>query len=144
MIFCDTSTVAKLYVPEAESNAVRRRFEAEDVVYVSELMRAELMAVFHRRLREKKWTRANSSAAVSQFSAEDIAGFWSWSPLDGTMTEAAAKILATLPESVFLRTADCLHLVTAVRHNLPEIFTHDRHQIAAGPVLGVPPVVIAP
>ena len=29
MIFCDTSTVAKLYVPETESVAVRRRLESE-------------------------------------------------------------------------------------------------------------------
>lgn len=141
MIFCDTSTVAKLYVPETESVAVRRRLESEDIVYVSELVRAELMAVFHRRLREDKWTRADFSAAVRQFTADDIGGFWTWLPLDGTIA-AAARIFASLPETVFLRTADCLHLVTAVQHNLPEIFTHDKHQIAASQALGIVPVVI--
>jgi hypothetical protein len=55
---------------------------------------------------------------------------------------AAARIFASLPETVFLRTADCLHLVTAVQHNLPEIFTHDKHQIAASQALGIVPVVI--
>ncbi len=39
MIFCDTSTGAKLYVPEPESEAVRQRLEAEDEVCVSELAR---------------------------------------------------------------------------------------------------------
>ena len=142
MIFCDTSTVAKLYVPETESVAVRRRLESEEIVYVSELVRAELMAVFHRRLREEKWTRADFSAAVRQFTADDIGGFWTWLPLDGTIATAAARIFASLPETVFLRTADCLHLVTAVQHNLPEIFTHDKHQIAASQALGIVPVVI--
>jgi uncharacterized protein with PIN domain len=56
MIFCDTFTIAKLYVPEPESTVVRRRLEAEDEVCVSELARLELMGVFHRRLREGKWT----------------------------------------------------------------------------------------
>ena len=52
MIFCDTSAVAKLYVPERESVAVRRLLEAEDEVCLSELARPELMGVFHRRWRE--------------------------------------------------------------------------------------------
>jgi ferredoxin len=39
MILCDTSAAAKLYVPERESAAVRRRLEAEDEVCLSELAR---------------------------------------------------------------------------------------------------------
>jgi predicted nucleic acid-binding protein len=144
MIFCDTSTAAKLYVLEAESATVRQRLESEDVVYVSELARTELMAVFHRRMREGKWTRLDFTAAVRQFSADDIGGFWSWLPLDANITEAAAKIYVTLPESVFLRSSDCLHLVTALHHNFPEIFTHDKHQTAAAAELGISPVAILP
>ena len=142
MIFCDTSTVAKIYVPETESKAVRERLEAEERVHVSELVRPELMAVFHRRLREGKWTRSDFSAAVRQFSADDLGGFWTWLPLDATITEAAAKMYLTLPDSVFLRTADCLHLVTALHHNFPEVFTHDKHQVAAAAALGVTTVSI--
>ncbi len=144
MIFCDTSTVAKLYVPEPESEAVRLRLEAEDEVCVSELARAELMAVFHRRLREGRWSQADFSIAVRQFSADDLGGFWTWLPLDGTTTTAAANVYATLPASVFLRSADCLHLVTALRHNFDEIHTHDRHQTAAASALGLTPVSIQP
>lgn len=144
MIFCDTSTLVKLYVPEPESAAVRRRLEAEDEVCLSELARAELMAVFHRRLRESKWTRADFSAAVRQFSADDIGGFWTWLPLDGVITGAAASIFATLPENVFLRSSDCLHLVTALHHNFTEVYTHDKHQMAAAAALGLNPFIITP
>jgi predicted nucleic acid-binding protein len=144
MIFCDSSTVAKLYVPEAESAAVRQRLEAEDEVCVSELVRTELMAVFHRRLREGKWTRADFLAAVRQFSNDDIGGFWTWLPLDGLITAAAANTYTTLPENVFLRSSDCLHLVTALHHNFSEIFTHDKHQSAAATALGLSPVTIHP
>jgi predicted nucleic acid-binding protein len=144
MIFCDTSTLAKLYVPEAESAAVRTRLEAEDAVYLSELARPELMAVFHRRLREGRWTHADFLTAVRQFSADDLAGFWNWLPLDGMIAEAAAKLYTTLPSTVFLRTADSLHLVTALHHNFREIHTHDRHQIAAASVLGLIPVALQP
>jgi predicted nucleic acid-binding protein len=137
MILCDTSAVAKLYVPERESPAIRRLLEAEDEVCLSELARPELMGVFHRRLREKKWTRANFLAAVRQFTHDDMGGFWTWLPLDLTTIEAAAKTYLTLPENVFLRSSDCLHLVTALRHNFSEIYTYDAHQAAAASAFGI-------
>jgi predicted nucleic acid-binding protein len=137
MILCDTSAVAKLYVPERESAAVRRRLEAEDEVCLSELARPELLGVFHRRLREKKWTRREFLASFNQFSRDDLAGFWTWLPLEKSITSAAAQIYATLPETVFLRSSDCLHLVTALHHRFTEICTYDLHQSAAALILGV-------
>ena len=142
MMFCDTSTVAKLYVPECESTVVRQQLEAEDEVCVSELVRPELMDVFHRRLREGKWTRDDFLAAVRQFSTDDISGFWTWLPLDSAIIEASAKTYTTLPANVFLRTADCLHLVTALHYNFDTVHTHDKHQTVAAPALGLNAVAI--
>lgn len=144
MIFCDTSTVAKLYVPEPESALVRKRLEDEDEVCISELARPELMGVFHRRLREGKWTHKDFNAALRQFSSDDIGGFWTWLPLDRTITEAAAQTCATLPDNIFLRCADSLHLVTALHHNFGEIHTHDKHQAVAASALGIRAVAITP
>jgi len=75
MILCDTSAAAKLYIVEKESPAMRQRLETEDQVFVSELVRVELMGVFHRQLREKKWTRDKFLTAVRQFTNDDIGGF---------------------------------------------------------------------
>ena len=144
MIFCDTSTIAKLYMSEPESRAVRDRLEGEDEVCVSALARPELMGVFHRRLREGRWTRADFLAVVRQFSTDDISGFWTWLPLDASVIEAAARTYATLPDNVFLRSADCLHLVTALHHRFVEIYTHDRHQVSAAQALGLKPIAIPP
>eukprot|EP01035_Chromulina_nebulosa_P033525 gene33524-biopygen21702 len=137
MIFCDTSFIAKLYVPERESAAVRQMLEADDEVCVSELARVELMAVFHRRLREKKWNRAEFLTTVRQFMHDDIGGFWTWLPLDQAIIDATAKTFTTLPESVFLRSSDCVHLVTALHHNFAEIHTFDVHQSRAAATLGL-------
>ena|ERR1700734_1407351 len=142
MIFCDTSAAAKIYVPERESRAVRRLFEAEDEVCLSELARLELMGGFHRRLREGIWTQADFLAAIRQFSNDDIGGFWTWLPLDKPIIETAAKTYATLPRTVFLRSSDCLHLVTALHHNFAEIYTYDTHQSVAASVLGLKAVSI--
>lgn len=142
MVFCDTSTLAKYYVPEAGSAAVRLRLDREDQVFASELARAELMAVFHRRLREGGWTRADFEAAVRQLNKDDNGGFWTWVPVDSDLMERVARTYDTLPETVFLRTADCIHLVSALRSGFTEICTHDRHQALAAPVLGLSPVLI--
>jgi predicted nucleic acid-binding protein len=119
---------------------VRALLEKDDQRFVSDLVRLELMGVFHRQLREKVWSREKFDAAVRQFNTDDIGGFWTWLPLDAAIIEAAAKTYTTLPVSVFLRAADCLHLITGMHNNLPEIYTYDRHQTLAAPALGLRPV----
>jgi uncharacterized protein len=114
VIFCDTSALAKYYVPEAESAALASRLDAEDAVVVSELARVELMSVFHRRMRERKWTRERFQVAAGQFSRDDTLKYWSWLPVSGLIVGAVSQLYHSLPESVFLRASDWLHLVTAL------------------------------
>lgn len=140
MIFLDTSAFAKLYVPEPESEALQKLVEAEDEVYASELVRVELAGVFHRRWREGKWTQADFLAAVRQFAADDIGGLWTWVPLNSAIVEAAANTYTTLPSDKFLRSSDCLHLVTAMQQNFSEIHTYDAQQASAAPALGLKPI----
>ena len=137
MIVCDTSALAKFYVPEAESPAIRRLLEEADRVCVSELARPELMAVFHRRLREGAWTRQHFQAAVRQFQHDDLAGFWTWLPVDESILKSAAQTFTTLPQTIFLRSSDCIHLVTALRHKFTEFLTFDAHQARAASALGL-------
>jgi uncharacterized protein len=137
MIFCDTSTLAKYYVPEAETGAVQRHLDGEDQVMASELARVELMAVFHRRLREGKWTTNEFQAVLRQFFKDETAKYWHWAPINGDIVEGAVRAFTSLPESLFLRGIDCLHLVTAVHENFDEIFTHDRHQQKAASDFGL-------
>lgn len=144
MIFCDTSTLAKYYVPEAETPAVQERLDSEDTVWVSELARTELMAVFHRRLREGKWSEAIFRSVVRQFDRDELSGIWNWIPLTAETTGEAAQVFRTLPENIFLRAADCLHLVSAIQNGFSMIYTHDRHQISGARALGLETVMIVP
>lgn len=142
MLFCDTSTLAKYYVPELETPIVQERFDTTDAVWASELARTELMAVFHRRLREGKWSESNFRMVVRQFQIDDKGGLWTWAPLSVETTSEAAQVFAQLPKTVFLRAADCLHLVSATQSGFSEIYTHDQHQIAAARWLGLATVTI--
>jgi uncharacterized protein len=139
MIVCDTSAVAKFYVPEKESSALRQLIEGEDGVCLSELVRPELMAVFHRRLREKTWSERDFRAAIRQFQNDDIAGYWTWLPLDAQILRAAGEAFTTLPSDVFLRSSDCIHIVTALHHGFDEFITYDVHQLKAAATMGLRP-----
>ena len=95
------------------------------------------MAVFHRRLREGSWNRRDFLAAVRQFQHDDLAGFWNWLPVDGLILRAAAEIFATLPPTLFLRSSDCIHLVTALHHDFTEFLTYNTQQTRAATTLGL-------
>ena len=56
--------------------------------------------------------------------------------------EAAANTYTTLPDTVFLRAADCLHLVTALHHNFGQIYTYDIHQTRAAAALGIKAAIV--
>jgi len=140
MIFCDTSTLAKYYVAEERSMEVRRHLDGAEEVMLSELARVELMASFHRRLRERVWNQQDFINTIQQFTHDDRNGCWIWLPLKENILEQATKTFTTLSQDIFLRASDCLHLVTAMQHHFSEIYTHDRQQSQAATAFGMVPV----
>jgi hypothetical protein len=90
----------------AESAALAFRLDSEDAVIVSDLARVELLSVFHRRVRERKWTREQFQVTAGQFSLDDALNYWSWSPLSSLIVSAASQLYLSLPESVYLRASD--------------------------------------
>jgi predicted nucleic acid-binding protein len=95
------------------------------------------MSVFHRRMREREWTREQFQTAANQLSRDDTAQYWTWLPVSSFIIGAASQMYLSLPESLFLRASDCLHLVTALHHGFEEVCTFDRHQQAAVQTLGL-------
>ena len=137
MIFCDTSALAKYYVAEIESAALRSRLQSEDMVLASDLARVELMSTFHRQLRDQKWTRQEFQEVAGQFHQDNTVNYWTWLPLHSVIIDAASQLYFSLPETVFLRASDCLHLITALHHGFAEVCTFDRHQQRAVQALGL-------
>lgn len=117
MIFCDTSFAAKLYVPEDGTDIVQSVLMEAEQVFVSELFRVELLSVFHRRLRERRCSREDFNAVMEQFRCDDLGGFWTWLPVEHDVIHSAAKTYETLPTTLCLRSADCIHLATALHHD---------------------------
>jgi predicted nucleic acid-binding protein len=49
-----------------------------------------------------------------------------------------------MPRTVFLRAADALHLTCAQEHGVPEIYTNDRHMVAAARHFRLKPMTVGP
>jgi predicted nucleic acid-binding protein len=67
----------------------------------------------------------------------DAAGLWTWLPLGEEILAAASREFSRLPASVFLRSADAIHLASARREGFAEIYSSDRHLLAAAPHFGL-------
>ena len=137
MIYFDSSYIAKFYLDEPDSNAVRVRAEAEGEVCCSVLGRAEVVSVFHRKWREKTRTKPEFSILLDQFEADCVADLWTWLPSSSAVVRAVVAKFRSLPDTTFLRSADAIHLATAAESGLPSIFSKDRHLLAAAPHFGL-------
>jgi len=137
MIYFDSAYLAKFYLAEPESERVHQAAEAEGAVGCSVFGRAETLSVFHRKLREGAVDPKVFNALCAQFAADGEAGLWSWLPLSEAVLDTVERRYRRLPAVVFLRSADAVHLATAAENGFREIFSNDRHLLAAAPQFGL-------
>jgi predicted nucleic acid-binding protein len=137
VIYFDAAFVAKFYLDEPESAAVRARAASEGEVGCCALGKVEVVSVFHRKWREKVRTKAECQTLIAQFEADCAADLWTWLPASEAIVSVAAAKYRSLPDTIFLRTLDAIHLACASEAGLAEVFTNDRHMLAAAPHFGL-------
>jgi uncharacterized protein len=125
--YFDSSYIAKFYLDEPESEAVRRLAESLGQVRCAVIGQIEVAAVFHRKFREGAFDARAFREVMAQFDDDCGQGLWTWLPLTSALATRTAAAFARLPRRVFLRAGDALHLICAQEHGLPEIYTNDRH-----------------
>lgn len=101
------------------------------------LGRLEVASVFHRKWREGAFGDAAFKELSAQFDDDCAAGLWTWLPISPALIEVASKAISKLPKTTFLRSADLLHIVSAREHGFKEIYSNDRHLLAAAKHFGV-------
>lgn len=131
MIYFDTAYIAKCYFVGAER--VRELAYATPGLASCELARLELNSVLRRRVRERHLSRAGADAVLRDFERDEAQGVWRWFGVSSGLVERARQAMAHLPEEVFLRAADALHLACAQERGFREIYSNDRHMLAAAP-----------
>ena len=131
MSYFDSAFIAKFYLDEPESEAIRALAASIGRVHCVLYGRIEVASVFHRKLREGSFTERVQREVAAQFDDDCDAGIWTWLPVTEPLAAVAVQSIAALPRSVFLRAADALHLVCAREHGFSEIYSNDRHLLAA-------------
>ena len=138
MIYFDKTFLAKTYLNEPGSGVVRAFLrDSGEVVASSSLARAELVAVFHRHLREGRLSESSHRLVLKQYELDLRTKLWEWLPVKEDLWTMVEESFASLSETVFLRGADAIHLVTAEAHGFTEVFTNDRHMLKACAALGL-------
>jgi predicted nucleic acid-binding protein len=135
--YFDSALIAKFYLNEPGRDAVRRVAREAGAVVTSGIARAEVCAAFHRKLREGSVTRETYRSLHGQFEHDLRAGLWTVVEPTQALLERAQTLFLTLEKSVFLRSLDALHLVTATSEHFESFYTNDRHLLLACPRLGL-------
>lgn len=136
-MYLDTAYIAKFYFNEPESDEVRDLVRRADAISSSVWALAEFHAVVHRRMREGFSTPAEAREAVSRFSEHVEDGLWNLIPVTEALLRRTALLIVSAPPDLFLRTADAVHLGTAQESGEREVWTSDRHMLAAASHFGL-------
>ena len=140
MIYFDSAYIARCYLPEPGHAEVTALATRSSRITCAEIARIEVASVFHRKLREGSITAPVHRELCEQFAEDIAAGTWIFLPVTEALLTRAQTTYQTLPSSFFLRSADCLHLCAAVEAGFKDIYSNDRHLLAAAPHVGLRPV----
>lgn len=136
-MYFDTSYIAKFYFNEPGSARVRALVRKADALFSSFWAFAEFHAVVHRRLREGAVTPSAARDLAARFSEHMEEGLWTLIPINEALLRRTSALIVSAPRDLFLRTADAVHLMTAHENGERDVWTNDRHMLAAAPYFGL-------
>lgn len=136
-MYFDTSYIAKFYFNEPESSRVRELVRKADAIHSSLWALAEFHAVLHRRVREDSCSQAHARTLASRFSDHIGDGLWNLMPVTEGVLRRTSALMLSAPQDLFIRTADAVHLTTAQEAGEREVWTNDRHMLAAAAYFGL-------
>jgi uncharacterized protein len=140
--YFDAAYIAKFYVDDPESNAVRQLAESLGIVHCSAFGHIEVTSVFHRKWREGAFTEDDFHEVCAQFADDCAAGLWTWLAVTDNLIAGTAESVRALNRKITIRSADALHLACAKKHGLRRVYTNDRHMLLAAAAFGIEAMVV--
>lgn len=110
-MYLDSAYIAKFYVNEPDAAAVRK------------LIRGA--------------AKAQGRAMMDVFRGHVERDVWNLIPVSNALLRRAVALIRTLPKNAPLRAGDAIHLATALDVSETEIWTNDRHLLAAAAHFGI-------
>lgn len=136
-MYLDSAYIAKYYVSEVDSAAIRSLLAGRRPLISSVVCVAEVTCVFHRHAREGRISLGKARDLTTDFLQDVASKFWTLVPITDLLLHRVAFQVSAAPVTLFLRAADALHLTTAQTQGETEIWTNDRHLLAAAPHFGL-------
>ena len=137
MIYLDSSYLVRLYLLQPGSTEVEAWITGKNDWICCLHGRLEVISALKRQQRAGHIDDRGLRGAIRQLSNDQASTLLRWLPVSSELVELACDRLAALPPEVFLRAADALHLACAKDAGLKEIYSHDRHLLAAAPHFGL-------
>lgn len=136
-MYFDTAYIAKYYVNEADSAAVRAFVDSVVPISCSQWVLPEFHSVLHRHIRQRSLTAPEARLLAKMFASHVETGMWKLLPVSEATLQRSRDHLLSAPSTLFLRAGDAVHLQTALDAGEREIWTNDRHMIAAAKHFGL-------
>ena len=137
MIYLDSSYLVRLYLLQPGSTEVLAWITGKGDWVCGLHGRLEVISALKRQQREGHIDAPGLRAAIRELNKDEASTLLRWLPLSHELVENACNRMVTLPSAIFLRAADALHLASAADAGLKEIYSHDRHLLAAAPHFGL-------
>jgi uncharacterized protein len=135
-IYLDSSALAKLYVPEAESEKLDSFLHGRRGLMISELAIAEVLSAVARRKREGV-LNVDQACEIRDAVLEDAdSGSFDRLELTPAVHREAERLLFGI-DTVPLRTLDALHVALAVSGSATHVVTFDLRMRAAAQQAGL-------
>jgi predicted nucleic acid-binding protein len=135
-IYCDTSALLKLYLPEPGSDEFNRTVEGRDDLLVSDLAVTEAVSALSRRLREGTITREVARRVQHAIVGALDNGVYQRVELTRDVHRRAEHFLLSLMATP-LRAADALHLALATSARAASMASFDTRLGAAARAVGL-------
>lgn len=129
--YLDSAYVAKCYLNEPDSLKVRQLVRTAGKAVSSALCIAEVASSMHRWTREGSLTKAQADTLSATFLQDVEQGDLAVLAVSHLILREVERRFRDLPTKVFLRTGDAIHLVSAHLEGFTEIWSSDRHLLAA-------------
>jgi uncharacterized protein len=129
-VYCDSSALIKLYLPEPGSDAFNSAVEGRVDLLVSDLAVTEIVSAVARRLRDGRLTRDAVRSVHHAVLATLDNGAYRRVELTRDVHRRAEHLLLTLDETP-LRAADALHLALASAGRAAALASFDTRLAAA-------------
>jgi predicted nucleic acid-binding protein len=130
-MYFDATFLVRLYIDEPGFRAVRAIARQSQLIRSSIVGKMETEAAFHRKLREGALNQHLFTEAIHRLLADHRLGILNWLPLTTGVVNRIHDAFLNLPSHVFLRTGNAIHLATAAEAGFKEIYSNERHLLAA-------------